>query len=190
MFIQPIFKRPGILFLALFIMLGSVTAWVMDLGCPSALFHCRRTSCEAVPPPPPPAVATAEKPDYGQYMDVMQRQIRRQWQPPRCGTSRWGDVSFKIDRDGSMHDLRVHTPSRIPAYDTAMIRAIENTAPFHSLPPGSPASVDIIFDFDYNVEVTAAACRTGKCNFHPDCAYELRRHAPELTGTSDGLAVK
>ncbi len=151
MFIQPIFKRPGILFLALFITLGSITAWVMDLGCPSALFHCRRTSCEAVPPPPPPAVATAEKANYGPYMEKLQRQLKRSWFPPKGEISQHGSVLFKVNRDGSMTHLRVLRSTGAQPYDQAMVKAVVNASPFQPLPDKAPANVDIEFTFDYNV---------------------------------------
>jgi TonB family protein len=50
-----------------------------------------------------------------------------------------------------MSNLRLANSSGVTAADEAALKAIETAAPFHPLPAGAPADVDIEFTFDYNV---------------------------------------
>ena len=89
--------------------------------------------------------------DFGPYMADLQRRIKRAWFPPKNAESLRGKVVFKVHSDGSMTNLRMVTPTSLPAADQAMMAAVQNAAPFHALPDGAPADVDIEFTFDYNV---------------------------------------
>ena len=150
MFIQPIFKRPGIMFIALFVAAGSAASWLLDLDCQESQHVCTRERICAVPPPPPMATP-AESPDFGPFMAGLQRQIKRAWFPPKKNKSNTGRVYFSINRDGSMQNLRITHSTGFKEGDIAMIHAVQNAAPFHALPEGAPATVDIDFNFDYNV---------------------------------------
>lgn len=89
--------------------------------------------------------------DFGPYMATLQRRIKRSWFPPKNTESLRGKVVFKVHSDGSMTNLRMVTTTDLPAADQAMMKAVQNAAPFAALPPGAPADVDIEFTFDYNV---------------------------------------
>jgi TonB family protein len=47
--------------------------------------------------------------------------------------------------------LRLVTSSGVAIADKAALQAVENAAPFRTLPPGASDDVDIQFTFDYNV---------------------------------------
>lgn len=89
--------------------------------------------------------------DFGPYMAELQRRIKRAWFPPRDARSKRVKVIFKVHRNGEMTNLRLANSSGLTAADEAALKAIETAAPFHPLPAGAPADVDIEFTFDYNV---------------------------------------
>jgi TonB family protein len=98
------------------------------------------------------SVATkAGEPDFTRYMAELQRKIKRNWFPPRDAESRRITVQFKVALDGSMSGLRITKSSGIGIADQAALNAVQNAAPFASLPKNSPDAVDIEFTFDYNV---------------------------------------
>lgn len=89
--------------------------------------------------------------NFQPYMNDMQRRIKRAWFPPKCSDSQGSKVSFKVDRDGYVSDLKVveHASSRLQ--DEAALKAVSNAQPFRPLPDGSPSKVDVEFSFDYNI---------------------------------------
>jgi TonB family protein len=102
-----------------------------------------------VPPPVAPADCLV---DFGPYMANLQRQIKRQWFPPRGAKTTKVKVKFKVYKDGRMANLKIleHGPDQ--ATDDAALLAVEHAAPsFKALPEGSPGDVDIEFKFDYSV---------------------------------------
>lgn len=89
--------------------------------------------------------------DFGPYMSNLQKRIKRGWFPPKNTESLRGKVLFKVHHDGAVSNLRMITSTGLAAADLAMMKAVDNAAPFDTLPPGAPADVDIEFTFDYNV---------------------------------------
>ncbi|MBA4073500.1 MAG: hypothetical protein C0508_00580 [Cyanobacteria bacterium PR.023] len=89
--------------------------------------------------------------DFSLYMAELQRRIKRVWFPPKIARSKRVQVIFKVHRNGEMTNLRLANSSGLTAADEAALKAIEAAAPFHPLPAGAPADVDIEFTFDYNV---------------------------------------
>jgi len=89
--------------------------------------------------------------DFSLYMAELQRRIKRAWFPPKIARSKRVQVIFKVHRNGEMTNLRLANSSGLTAADEAALKAIEAAAPFHPLPAGAPADVDIEFTFDYNV---------------------------------------
>lgn len=94
---------------------------------------------------------TLADPDFTKYMADLQRRIKRAWFPPRAGASKKVKVLFKIHTHGELSNLRIVGSSGDAITNTAALQAVQNSAPFHPLPDGSPENVDIEFTFDYNV---------------------------------------
>lgn len=90
------------------------------------------------------------KVEFGPYMADVQRRIKSVWFPPKGTESKHITVLFKIHRDGMVSNLKLDHPSGIAEEDQAALKAIEDAAPFRSLPMGAPESVDMQFTFDYN----------------------------------------
>ncbi len=97
------------------------------------------------------AIKARKDVDFGPYMAELQRRIKRVWFPPKIARSKRVQVIFKVHRNGEMTNLRLANSSGLTAADEAALKAIEAAAPFHPLPAGAPADVDIEFTFDYNV---------------------------------------
>ncbi|CAN5365952.1 hypothetical protein BH11CYA1_BH11CYA1_19210 [soil metagenome] len=97
------------------------------------------------------AVGSRKDVDFSAYMAELQRRIKRAWFPPTDARSKRVKVIFKVHRNGEMSNLRLASSSGLTAADEAALKAIETAAPFHTLPEGAPADVDIEFTFDYNV---------------------------------------
>jgi TonB family protein len=105
------------------------------------------------PAPPPPMSKNANADvDFGPYMANLQRNIKRNWFPPKGQESRRVVVVFKVNNNGSYSDLKLSKSSGIAVADQAALRAVETASEnFKPLPAGAPANVDIEFTFDYNV---------------------------------------
>jgi TonB family protein len=89
--------------------------------------------------------------NFGAYMSELQRRIRRNWYPPKDGSSKRIVVTFKISANGDVSMLRIQTSSGTGICDQAALKAIEDSSPLPHLPPHAPPDVDIQFTFDYNV---------------------------------------
>jgi TonB family protein len=89
--------------------------------------------------------------DFGPYMVSLQRQIKSNWFPPYGAESEHLTVTFKIETDGSIRNLKLVTASGVPEADEAGLKAVEHAARVLPLPAGAPKSVDVQFTFDYNV---------------------------------------
>jgi protein TonB len=109
----------------------------------------------AAPAPAPPRIATpgiaavADVPaggagvtgldadfPYTIYIDNMRRLVGSRWFRPQSATGAGTTVSFVIDRDGTIHDARVETPSNNGTFDRAALRAIIESSPLPPLPFG------------------------------------------------------
>lgn len=97
------------------------------------------------------ALESSKSVDFWPYMAELQRRIKRAWFPPKDALSKRVKVIFKVHRNGEMTNLRLANSSGLTAADEAALKAVESAAPFHPLPKGAPADVDIEFTFDYNV---------------------------------------
>ncbi len=89
--------------------------------------------------------------DFGAYMGDLQRRIKRSWFPPKAYESKKVEVIFKIHKGGELSDLRILKSCGFASADEAALRAVQNAAPFRSLPQGAPENIDIQFTFDYSV---------------------------------------
>jgi TonB family protein len=90
--------------------------------------------------------------DYDKFMRDLQREIKRNWFPPKSNESRSAMVVFKVHRDdGRVSDIRITRSTGMALGDQAALKAIRSVSTKLQLPPGAPKDVDIQFTFDYNV---------------------------------------
>jgi colicin import membrane protein len=81
-------------------------------------------------------IAGLDNPDftYGYYLDRLLSLIDANWVRPSMGSGVRAIVSFRIQRDGSLADLRISESSGYNSFDLAALRAVQNAAPFPPLP--------------------------------------------------------
>lgn len=81
-------------------------------------------------------LAGLDNPDftYGYYIDQLLSLIDANWVRPPLGSGVRAIISFRIERDGSLTDLRVAESSGYNSFDLAALRAVQNAAPFPPLP--------------------------------------------------------
>jgi TonB family protein len=81
--------------------------------------------------------------DCGPFMAGLQHSIKKAWFPPIGLESKKVVVKFKVHRDGTISELKIHRSSGRVTADEAALRAITKAAPFHAVPAGAPEMVDI-----------------------------------------------
>lgn len=124
---------------------------------PSPFGKSTKRAAEAVPPAPAPArpatgTGTASATDtiapgtsgvtkleggdfpYTMYIENMRRLIGAHWFRPPVTRSVATTVSFVIDRDGSIRDVKLDTPSGNSTFDRNAQRAILESSPLPPLP--------------------------------------------------------
>jgi TonB family protein len=81
-------------------------------------------------------IAGVDNPDftYGYYLDRLLSLIDANWSRPTIGGGAYAIITFHINRDGSLSDLRVGQSSGYNSFDLAALRAVQNAAPFPPLP--------------------------------------------------------
>ncbi|HEY2739449.1 MAG TPA: TonB family protein [Thermoanaerobaculia bacterium] len=81
-------------------------------------------------------IAGVDNPDftYGYYLDRLLSLIDANWTRPSLGSGVYAIITFHIQRDGSLADLRVGQSSGYNSFDLAALRAVQNAAPFPPLP--------------------------------------------------------
>lgn len=89
--------------------------------------------------------------DYGPYMNNLKKQITAHWKPPVQPSTKYCKVLFKVEKNGTLKDLKLTESSGTSIVDISALKAVSEAAPFPSLPDGSANTVDIQFTFDYNV---------------------------------------
>ncbi len=99
-----------------------------------------------------PGIDAIREPDFGPWMNELQRRIKMNWDPPKGNESKRVVLLLKIAKDGRLLSCSVSKSSGLPNADNAAINAVKLAAPFRPLPVEyKNSSVDIIFTFDYNV---------------------------------------
>lgn len=81
-------------------------------------------------------IAGIDNPDftYGYYLDRLLSLIDANWVRPSMGSGVRAIISFRIQRDGSLSELRVSESSGYNSFDLAALRAVQNASPFPPLP--------------------------------------------------------
>jgi TonB family protein len=84
--------------------------------------------------------------DFGPYMADLQRRIRRAYHyAGESSTGRPSMVVFRIHKDGSLSDLKTSRSCGVTAEDEALMKAVNDAAPFLPLPAGARDYEDIQF---------------------------------------------
>lgn len=100
------------------------------------------------------AMAQVEtKPDFKQYLrrSVMSK-VCRNWTPTRANKVSPIKLKWKIFRNGTIADVRVSDPGKLPTGEARAIAAVLKSAPFDPLPAGSPPFKEI----EIQLETTTA----------------------------------
>lgn len=71
---------------------------------------------------------------HSYYIDRLTAMLAGQWQRPSLGGELVALVSFTIQKNGSVSDIRVVESSGYSSYDLAALRAVQQAAPFPPLP--------------------------------------------------------
>lgn len=82
----------------------------------------------------PPSLDAVADPDWGEYLAQFQEKVRQHWMVQRAAGSYLTVVHVRLDREGSLRELRLQTPSEDPLLDAAVLSAIQRSAPFAPLP--------------------------------------------------------
>jgi len=98
-----------------------------------------------------PAASAQADVDFGPYMADLQRRIKRAWLPPKGHEGDRVVVQFRIHKGGELSNPSISHSSGVAIADQAALMAIENSAPFAPLPPGTKENCEFQFTFDYNV---------------------------------------
>jgi len=73
---------------------------------------------------------------YGYYLDQMLAMIESQWVRPALGSGIETTIAFRIERNGSIADLRGERSSGYSSFDLAGLRAVQAASPLPPLPSG------------------------------------------------------
>ncbi|MEN9222182.1 MAG: energy transducer TonB, partial [Thermostichus sp. BF3_bins_97] len=85
--------------------------------------------------------------DWGEYLAQFQERVRQHWAVQRAAGSYVTVVQLRLDREGSLRELRLHTPSEDPLLDAAVLSAIQRSAPFAPL-PSSYGGEELMLEID------------------------------------------
>lgn len=88
------------------------------------------------------------------YMRNVQRQLRKNWNPPEIETTTSVTVYFEIIQDGSIKNLKILKSSGFKKLDVAALYAVRYSMPFPPFPQGyDKETINIQFDFHYNAKL-------------------------------------
>lgn len=73
---------------------------------------------------------------YGYYLDRVVAAINANWVRPPVGDVEQAVLYFRIQRDGTITELRIAEPSGSETFDRAAFRAVESSSPLPPLPSG------------------------------------------------------
>jgi TonB family protein len=81
-------------------------------------------------------IAGVEDPDfgYGYYLDRLLQLIDANWTRPPLGSGVRTILHFRIQKDGTIDELKVEESSGYNSFDLAALRAVQNASPFPALP--------------------------------------------------------
>ena len=88
--------------------------------------------------------------NYSPWLGRIERKIKANWLPPIKNNTEQTVVRYKINRDGKIFDVRVHTSSGNKEYDKRALEAVKSVK-LEGAPDGSPKWQELEFSFDYKV---------------------------------------
>ncbi|MEL6580676.1 MAG: energy transducer TonB, partial [Cyanobacteria bacterium J06621_12] len=90
--------------------------------------------------------------DLSQYLAALERRVKPNWNPNFRQDDRRTVLSFNIQPDGQITELRVSKSSGLADVDRESLEAVQKSAPFPPLPSDFPLeSLEINFSFNINV---------------------------------------
>ncbi len=92
--------------------------------------------------------------EFSYYLVAVRNKVSSNWSPPAGLVTSGGAVRvvvfFRINRNGSISDLAVETPSAVGLFDQSALRAVLRAQPFPPLPRRFPdKSLGVHFGFEY-----------------------------------------
>lgn len=87
------------------------------------------------------------KADFYDYLKDVKYQVEKTWNAPVYYLKHTSEVYFKINKDGTVSDIKLSKSSKVPQLDTRAVDTVKKLPKFSKFPP------DYIGDF---IEVTAA----------------------------------
>ena len=95
--------------------------------------------------------------DLGPWADRAVEIVRTNWMIPvaaELGMKGVVSVSFKIERDGTIRELKLVSGSGVPSFDQAAVHALQSSSPLPALPADFPRDLlPGVFRFYYNTPV-------------------------------------
>ncbi len=87
---------------------------------------------------------------YSYYTNSIVKKIGRYWQWSSVSSSFRAVVYFKIDREGSVYDVKIKESSGDESFDQNALRAVQLAGPFAPLPEGYlEESLGVYFEFKF-----------------------------------------
>lgn len=92
--------------------------------------------------------------DFDSYIKTLERKIKNNWNPPKNKQDLRAVAVFKMNKDGTISEIKILKTSYDENFDNAAIVAIYNSSPFRALPTKFKGdSITIQFTFDYHVKL-------------------------------------
>jgi TonB family protein len=94
--------------------------------------------------------------DFGPYLNQVLNRLRTTWYGLMPESARGGKkgrtvIDFNLDRDGTVHDVRLLSRAGIPDMDSSAKSAVEKADPFVKIPANSTVDrLDLRVTFYYN----------------------------------------
>ena len=90
--------------------------------------------------------------DLGPYFAEIRRRVKSNWNPSYAAEDYTTFLTFSIQKDGQVTDLKVERSSGSAAIDRESIAAVQKSAPFAPLPPNFPLPA-LEVEFTFNVYI-------------------------------------
>jgi len=88
--------------------------------------------------------------EFSVYEADLNWRIHTAWFPRTGHKSERIIVAFMIGASGELSDFSITEPADDEIANQAALKAVENAAPFRSVPSAIPAPIRVQFTFDYN----------------------------------------
>jgi len=89
--------------------------------------------------------------DFGPYLENVVREMAQAWRHPDLTTKGCCEITFDVDRSGTVSNLRITSSSGSPRADHSAIQTIKDASPLRSPPVGIPDRITLSLKFDKNL---------------------------------------